>query len=72
MTSTSRRLSERGKHQRNNSTPGKTKGGNCVRPKDHGLAINGSPYKLKGGQLNAYQRIWGKYKAANGGSSGKK
>ena len=66
MTTTSRRLSQRNKHNRNQNTPGKDKGGNCVRPKDFGLAINGDPTKLKGGQLNTYDRLWAKYKLANG------
>lgn len=66
MSSTSRRLSERGKHNRNNSTPGKTKGGNCVRPKDHGLAMSGDPNKLRGEKLSKYNRLWAQYKNAKG------
>ena len=68
MTTTSRRLSQRTKHNRNQSTPGKTKGGFCVRPKDFGIATKSNPYKgagVKGSAANTYARIWNKYKAAN-------
>ena len=66
MTTTSRRLSARSKHNRGNSTPGKTKGGNCVRPKDFGIAIHGDPSKLKGAALATYERLWANYKNAKG------
>lgn len=66
MTTTSRRLSQRNAHGRNNSTPGKTKGGNCVRPKDHGLAMSGNPSKLRGENLAKYNRLWANYKNAKG------
>lgn len=66
MSTTSRRLSQSSKHNRNQHTPGKEKGGNCVRPKDYGLAVNGDPTKLKGGALQVYHRLWARYKSANG------
>lgn len=64
MTTTSRRLSQRGQHNRNNHTSGKEKG--ITRPKDWGIAINGDPTKLKGGALSTFNRLWAKYKAKNG------
>jgi hypothetical protein len=69
MTTTSRRISERLHHNRASHTPGNTKGGFCVRPKDAGLAISGNPYKgagLKGRHLNTYNRLWTRYKGAKG------
>lgn len=66
---TSRRISERLKHGRASHTPGKTKGGFCVRPKDFGNAISSNPYKgagLKGHRLSSYNRLWDRYKAAKG------
>lgn len=69
MTTTSRRISLRSKHGRSSSTPGKTKGGNCVRPKDFGIATRTNPYKgagLKGHTLGAYERLWNRYKSAKG------
>lgn len=69
MSTTSRRLSLRSAHSRASHTPGKTKGGNCVRPKDHGTAISGNPYKgagLKGNNLATYTRLWDRYKNSKG------
>ena len=69
MTTSSRRLSKRGKLSKNNHTPGKTKGGYCVRPNDHGIATKSNPYKgqgLKGATANAYDTQWARYKAAKG------
>ena len=67
MTTTSRRLSAKLHHSRNNHTPGKDKGGYCVRPKDFGNATKRNPYKgagLKGNQRSSYDRLWARYKAA--------
>jgi len=69
MSSTSRRLSARSKHSRASSTPGKDKGGFCVRPKDAGIAIKGNPYKgngLTGNIKGMYDRLWARYKGAKG------
>lgn len=60
MTTSSRRLSLRAKHSRASHTPGKTKGGFCVRPKDAGTAMSGNPYKgagLKGNNKAVYDRL---------------
>lgn len=69
MSTSSRRLSKKGKTAKNNHTPGKTKGGFCIRPKDFGIAVSGNPYKgagLKGNTLGAYDRLWARYKSAKG------
>ena len=69
MTSTSRRLSAKGKVSKPSHTAGKTKGGMCVRPKDAGIAMTGNPYKgagLKGHHLSTYTRLWDRYKNAKG------
>lgn len=69
MTTTSRRLSERQKVSKNQHTPGRTKGGFCVRPKDAGTAMSGNPYKgagLKGNKRATYVRLWTRYKGAKG------
>lgn len=69
MTTTSRRLSQKANAGRASHTPGIKKGANCVRPKDHGLATKGNPYKgagLKGNALSTYKRLWGRYFTANG------
>lgn len=71
MSTSSRRLSLAGKTSKNSHTPGKTKGGNCVRPKDFGIAINGNPYKgagMKGETGSKYCRLWDRYKSAKGNS----
>ena len=67
MTTTSRRLSAKSKHNRNNHTPGKDKGGYCVRPTDFGNATKRNPYKgqgLKGNESSSYTRIWEHYRKA--------
>lgn len=69
MTTTSRRLSAKAKTSKNQHTPGKSKGGFCVKPKDAGIAMTGNPYKgagLKGGNLSTYDRLWTRYKGAKG------
>lgn len=69
MTTTSRRLSLKSRTSKNQHTPGKTKGGYCVRPKDCGIAISGNPYKgsgIKGTARNTYDRLWTRYKGAKG------
>lgn len=69
MSTSSRGISKRLHHHRASHTPGRTKGGNCVRPKDCGLAISGNPYKgagLKGNAKSTYIRLWDKYKSAKG------
>ena len=69
MSTSSRRLSAKLHHSRNNHTAGKDKGGNCVRPKDHGIAINGNPYKgagIKGSAKSTYIRLWDRYKNSKG------
>lgn len=68
MTTTSRRVSQASRTHKPSHTPGKDKGGNCVRPKDHGIFTNGNPYKgagLKGDKGNRYLRIADRYAAAN-------
>lgn len=67
MSTTSRRLSAKLHHSRNNHTPGKDKGGYCVRPKDFGIATNVNPYKgagIKGSRASTYDRLWNRYRAA--------
>lgn len=69
MSTTSRRLSARAKASRPSHTPGRSKGGFCVRPKDSGVAMTGNPYKgagLKGNDLSTYSRLWSRYKGAKG------
>lgn len=58
MSTSSRRLSQKTKPSRNNHTPGKDKGGYCVRKPDAMLACSANPYKGRG--LGAAQ---GKYDA---------
>lgn len=68
MTTTSRRLSAKSKVSKNSHSPGKDKGGFCVRPNDAGSATKGNPYKgagLKGNARSAYLRIWEHYKRGN-------
>lgn len=68
MTTTSRGLSRRLKHARASHTPGIEKGGFCVRPKDHGTATSGNPYKgagLKGNRKAVYDRLWQRWYGAN-------
>lgn len=67
MTTTSRRLSAKGKTSKPSNSSGREKG--IKRPKDFGIAINGNPYKgqgIKGNAKNTYKRIWGKFYARNG------
>ena len=69
MATTSRRLSQRASTSKPSHTPGHTKGGYCVRPKDCGIAISGNPYKgagLKGNNAATYDRLWARYKGAKG------
>ncbi len=69
MATTSRRLSAKSKISKPSHTPGRTKGGFCVKPKDAGTAMSGNPYKgdgLKGNQLSTYSRLWARYKGAKG------
>lgn len=69
MTTTSRRISARAKANRNSHTPGHTKGGYCVKPKDAGTAIAANPYKgagLVGNRRSVYEHLWRRYKAAKG------
>ena len=69
MTTTSRGISNRTKHARASHTPGRGKGGFCVKPKDSGIAISGNPYKgagLKGNRKATYDRLWKRYKGAKG------
>lgn len=74
MSTTSRRISAKTSPSRNSHTPGKTKGGFCVRPKDFGIATNTNPNKgdgLKGARKSAYDRLWTRYKGARGNESAK-
>lgn len=69
MSTSSRRLSANAKTSRASHTPGIKKGGFCVRPKDHGIATKGNPYKgggMKGATASAYQRQWNRYQNAKG------
>lgn len=69
MSTSSRGISRKLYHSRNSHTPGKTKGGYCVKPKDSGTAITGNPYKgagLKGNKLSTYNNLWDRYKKAKG------
>lgn len=68
MTTTSRRLSEKSRPSRNNHTPGRTKGGYCVKHPDSGVACSANPYKgqgLKGQRLASYDRWWTKMFSVN-------
>lgn len=70
MSTTSRRLSQRYKVSKNVNTPGRTKGGFCVRPRDFGIFTKGNPYKGQGMAASvgaAYVRIGSRYSAANKG-----
>lgn len=62
---TSRRVSAAAKASRNSHTPGKTKGGNCIRPKDFGLYTKGNPYKMRGGTANRYLNLSARYSGLN-------
>lgn len=69
MSTSSRRLSARGRTSKNSHTPGKDKGGNCVRSPDASIACSTNPYKGQGlkGQVKArYNRFWTKMYAVNG------
>lgn len=68
MSTTSRRLSRSAKVSKNSHTPGRTKGANCVRPKDHGIYTNGNPYKgagMKGETATKRLRLSDRYALAN-------
>jgi hypothetical protein len=70
MATTSRRLSAKGKTSKPSHTPGKTKGGFCVRHPDAHIAISANPYKgegLKGNKKASYNRWWARMLAVNGG-----
>ena len=54
MTTTSRRLSQRGAHARTSHTPGKEKGGNCTKSPLKTFGMNANPYKLKGNKATQY------------------
>lgn len=69
MSTSSRRLSEQAKPSRNSHTPGKDKGGFCVRSPDSAIACSANPYKgagLKGQNRAKYNRFWDKMLAVNG------
>lgn len=69
MSTSSRRLSAKSRVSKNQHTPGRTKGGFCVKPKDAGTAVNGNPYKgagIKGNDKAVYTRLWDRYKNAKG------
>ena len=70
MATTSRRLSAKAKTSKGSHTPGKTKGGNCVRHPDSHIACSANPYKgdgLKGNKRASYTRWWDRMKSINGG-----
>lgn len=67
MSTSSRRLSQKARPSRNSHTTGREKG--IKRPKDHGIAVDGNPYKgqgIKGNAANNWKRTWAKYYARNG------
>lgn len=69
MTTTSRRLAAKGKTNKPSHTPGKDKGGFCVRSADAAIACTTNPYKGQGlkGQVKArYNRWWNKMLPVNG------
>lgn len=69
MSTSSRRLSAKLHHSRASHTPGRSKGGFCVRPKDVGIAMKGNPYKgsgIKGNDKATYTRLWDRFKGAKG------
>ena len=69
MSTTSRRISQRIKGNRNSHTPGREKGAYCVRTPDAELAISLNPYKgagLKGQNRSSYQRFWDRSYSING------
>lgn len=45
MSTTSRRISQRSAHHHASHTPGREKGGFCVRPKDFGTATKRNPQR---------------------------
>ena len=68
MSTSSRGIKRKLAHNRNSHTPGRTKGANCVKPKDYGIATKRNHYKgsgIKGTDLNTYDRLWARYRAAN-------
>ncbi len=69
MSTTSRRISERTRPSRNSHTPGKDKGGFCVRMSEANLGTSLNPFKgqgLKGNHAAAYKRFWARMYAENG------
>lgn len=67
MSTTSRRLSQKARPSRNSHTPSRDK--KIKRPRDHGIAINGNPYKghgITGNHRNTWITVWGKYYVRNG------
>lgn len=54
MSTTSRRLSAKSRVSRPSHTPGKTKGGNCVKSSLKTWGMNANPNKLKGGDVGKY------------------
>lgn len=69
MSTTSRGISLRTRPSRNSHTPGKDKGGFCVRHNDAGLGVSLNPYKgqgLKGNKLASYDRFWTRMFVENG------
>lgn len=69
MSTSSRRLSAKSKSHRNSHTPGKDKGGFCVKMNEAGIGVSSNPYKgqgLKGNGKAAYTRFWARMYTENG------
>lgn len=56
MTTTSRRLSAKSRVAKPSHTPGKTKGGNCVKSELKTWGGKANPYKLSGGDVHKYAK----------------
>lgn len=54
MTTTSRRLSAKARTSKPSHTPGKTKGGTCVKSELKTFGMSANPYKLRGYRANQY------------------
>jgi hypothetical protein len=54
MTTSSRRLSQKGRTSKPSHTSGKSKGGQCVKSALRTFGMNANPYKLKGAAANRY------------------
>lgn len=54
MTTTSRRLSAKSRTNKPSHTPGKTKGGTCVKSELKTFGMNANPYKLRGFRASQY------------------